>query len=321
MLRQTARWFSFLLLIAFTGVWATTHAQDTASPACTPAKPARAGEIVSSLPSGELNRPFIVFIPSGYDGTTPLPLVFSMHGFASNPRQHMGFARWEVLGEQENFISVYPQGTGVPLRWNGGGMQQNNNAFFSADDVQFFSDLLDNLLATYCIDPARVYATGFSNGGGMSNRLACELSDRIAAIGTMGGAYSPLLACQPTRPVPVISMHGMEDPIVPYEGGQTTPVALPPIEEWAAEWAARNGCRTNSVMPDPTIPRVVVHQWTDCEEDASVILYAVEDGGHTWSGGLVLPEFIVGLTRIDFDATPILWDFLRQHHLSSVGDA
>jgi polyhydroxybutyrate depolymerase len=320
MLRHSAHGFVFILILLFGRVWADVQAQASAAPTCAAPRPADPGEIVESLESGGRSRVFITFIPVGYDGVTPMPVVLSMHGFASNPRQQMGFARWQVLGDQAGFISVYPQGTGLPLRWNGGSVG-GDDRFFTVDDVQFFRDLLDYLERTYCIDPTRVYATGLSNGGGMSHRLACELADRIAAIGTVVGAYNPLLECTPSRPVPVISMHGMQDPIVPYQGGQTTPSFLPPIEEWAAEWGARNGCRETSVMPDPSIPRVVVHRWTACDDDASVILYAIEDGGHTWSGGAVLPEFIAGLTRLDFDATPIIWDFLSMHALSMTPDA
>ena len=114
-----------------------------------------------------------------------------------------------------DFLVVYPEGTGFPRRWRAGGWPGDPMA-----DVVFISDLIDTLSAEYNIDPARIYANGLSNGGGMSFLLGCALSDRIAAIGGVAGAYAlPLEDCLPSRPVPMIIFHGTVDAIVPYLGG------------------------------------------------------------------------------------------------------
>jgi polyhydroxybutyrate depolymerase len=141
------------------------------------------------------------------------------------------------------------------------------------------------------VDPNRIYASGHSNGGGMVNRLACELADRIAAIGTISGAYGASADCAPSRPVPVFAIHGTEDPIVPYEG----------IPDWALGWANRNGCD-----PEPlNIPHnVLIHEqkWSNCRAGADVVLYTIEDMGHDWTHDIIN----MGQT---------IWDFFAQHPL------
>lgn len=286
-------------------------AQTTA--ACSPAKAAEAGKAEFTITVGDLERTYTVYLPTGYDGSTPVPLVLSMHGFASNPDQHALFARWQALGEQESFISVYPRGTGVPLRWNTG---TSTEAFGGADDVAFFGAMLDTLMNTYCIDAARVYANGFSNGGGMTNRLACEYADRFAAFGMVGGAYTEVENCTPARGLPIIAFHGQLDPIVNYMGEDSQGLGLPPIEAWAAEWAQRNGCETEmTTVVEPPNP-ITTREWAGCADDARVILHTLPDGGHTWPGGLELPEFLVGLTRQDLDATALMWDFFQGYALN-----
>ena len=127
-----------------------------------------------------------------------------------------------------------------------GPLAQFLSGFFETvpvDDVAFMRDLIaPDLSDQFCIDPARIYVNGMSNGGGMTNRLACELSDQIAAVAWSSGAYTDFPGgCHPTRPVPVMAFHGKEDPIVPYEGNPL--IHFPPIEQWVADWAAARSMR------------------------------------------------------------------------------
>ncbi len=167
------------------------------------------------------------------------------------------------------------------------------------------------------IDPARIYANGLSNGGGMSHLLACTLSPRIAAIGTVAGAYvDPPGGCQPSRPVPVISFHGTADPIVPYQGGvvSRTGYRLPVISEWVAGWAQRNAC-TPEPKALPAVGEVSGLVYASCSQNAEVIFYTVQGGGHTWPGGTPLPEAITGRTTRDVDASALMWEFFTRHPL------
>jgi len=194
------------------------------------------GEIQSS---GEA-RKYLLYVPSTYEASRPTPLVISIHGFVEWPAHQAQISRWNDLAEQAGFLVVYPEGTGFPRRWRAGGWPGDPMI-----EVRYISDLIDALAGEYNIDRARVYANGLSNGGGMSYLLGCALSDRIAAIGGVAGAYVyPLDECRPSRPVPMIVFHGTADPIVPFLGGESggTEARLPVIPEWVTARAALNGC-------------------------------------------------------------------------------
>jgi polyhydroxybutyrate depolymerase len=157
---------------------------------------------------GGRDRTYTVRLPSSYTGTTPMPLVVAMHGGFGSGTQLENQSQLTVKAEEAGFIVVYPDGVASLLgirTWNAGGccgyaMNQD------IDDVGFINALLDTLIADYAIDTQRIYATGMSNGGFMSYRLACELANRIAAIAPVSASMT-IAACQPVRPVPVISFH------------------------------------------------------------------------------------------------------------------
>ncbi len=258
-----------------------------------------------------LVRSYLLYLPS--DFTPGQPLVISLHGFASNPRQQATFSQWNPIADDHNFAVVYPQGTNFPLRWNAGEFSFVRNR--GADDVGFISALINDLATTACIDTTRVYANGLSNGGGMSNRIACEIADKIAAIGSVAGAYTPLPdGCQPTHPIPVMAFHGTDDRIVNYNGNLG--LGLPPTEEWAAGWADRNHC---DPMPKNLPPQgqVTGIEYVNCEDNAAVIFYTIKDAGHTWPGGGPQPQIGVGRTNRDINASQMMWMFFSQYKKSS----
>ena len=266
------------------------------------------------LISGGERRSYLLYVPESYRAGVPTPLVISFHGYADWPAHQMDISRWNKLADQYGFIVVYPSGSRFPLRWLMFGSQDSEH--FPQPDVIFISDLIDKLSAEYSIDPARIYANGLSNGGGMSFVLSCELAERIAAIGLVAGAYlSPWDECNPTRPVPAILFHGTADPIVPYPGGPSRMFDLPfpNVPEWVATLAKRNGCAENPSQR-PVTENVSLQQYTDCAGE--VIFYTIEDGGHTWPGGGLLPEFIAGFTSQEIDATQLMWGFFQQHPLA-----
>lgn len=263
-------------------------------------------------------RRYLLHVPSSYDRTKPTALVISMHGAAGWPAQQMNLSRWNRLADEHGFIVVYPSGTGTPRIWRGG-----------EADVRFISELIDTLEASYNIDRARIYANGFSNGGGMALTLSCKLSDRIAAVGTVGPAL--LFAsrwCTDSPPMPLISFHGTADPLAPYDGGIS--LASPPsfiagktipfesVSTWRAYWARRNRCgpKPAESVVAADVTRI---EYTDCADDAPVVLYTVTGGGHTWPGGKVLPmwEWWVGSTSRSIDASSAMWAFFHEHRLPS----
>jgi polyhydroxybutyrate depolymerase len=147
--------------------------------------------------------------------------------------------------------------------------------------------------------------------------LSCDLSELIAAIGTVAGAYSlPWNECNPSRPVPAIVFHGTADPIVPYQGGVSgdSRFNFPAILSWVEELAGRNGCQ-GAPQEFPANGEASGVRYGDCTNNADVVFYTIAGGGHTWPGGKPLPEFITGRTTRDINATRTMWDFFEQHPL------
>jgi polyhydroxybutyrate depolymerase len=172
------------------------------------------GDSNQTLHSSDLDRTYILHIPPQYDGSTRLPLVLNLHGFGSNARNQAAYSRLPQKADEEGFIVVTPDGAGTPQQWN------NAQLPSGVDDVAFIRDLLDHLEATLCIDPARIYAAGISNGAAFSSRLACNMPDRIAGIALIAATIYPII-CDSESPTPVIAFHGTADRCVPYEGGTT----------------------------------------------------------------------------------------------------
>lgn len=254
-------------------------------------------------------RKYLVHVPQSYDPALPTPLVISIHGFAEWPAHQMKISHWNELAEQENFIVVYPRGTGFPLRWRTNGL---GDSYF---DVQFIDVLITTVESDFNIDPDRIYVNGLSNGGGMSFQLACKLSDRIAAFGGVAGAY--VLAwedCIPTRSIPAIIFHGDNDPIVPFEGGpsESFDVPFPNIPFWSRLLAERNGCDLQpiGIFSNGEVSGI---EYSNCDANATVAFFTISGGGHSWPGGDPLPKWIVGHTTNDINATREMWDFFSAH--------
>lgn len=265
------------------------------------------GSLVSS---GE-KRDFLLYVPASYDPATLTPLIISLHGFAEWPAHQMEISRWNNLADQYGFLVVYPSGTKFPLRWRANDAAGSDNEL--STDVIFISELINKLIAEYEIDTARIYVNGLSNGGGMSFLLSCELSDRIAAFGSVSGAFLlPWEACKPSRAVPAIIFHGTADPIVPFEGGPSGmfDIPFPAIPEWVDTLAALNNC-DGIPQTIPLTGEISGVEFTNCAAD--VVFYTIKGGGHSWPGGEPMPEWIVGYTSMEIDATRLMWEFFSQH--------
>jgi len=268
------------------------------------------GEVVT----GGKKRTYLVHVPSNLQTNRPTPLVICLHGFAEWPAHVMELSHWNQLADEFGFIVVYPFGSGFPLRWRCGGEFSKPEERFQ--DVQFISDLIDRLKEHHNIDEARIYANGLSNGGGMSFLLAGKLSERIAAIGGVSGAYMlPWTEYQPKRPVPAIIFHGTADPIVPFHPQASGRFSvLPDIPQWVQSLAEHYGCQTNPV-PLPESSSVSGVRYPAGTNNAEVVFYTVAGGGHAWPGGKAMPAVIVGKTTPDVDATRLMWRFFTEHPL------
>jgi polyhydroxybutyrate depolymerase len=259
-------------------------------------------------------REYILYVPRSYDRAKPAPLVISIHGADNWPSFQMNLSQWNKLADEQGFFVVYPAGEGGgPKIWHMRGSRTPSRM----PDVVFISELIDKLEASYNIDAARIYANGLSNGGGMTFALSCTLSHRIAAFGPVAAAVTmPLDWCPDPRPAPMIAFHGTADRFTPYNGAKVwlAPEPFPSIPEWTSTWARRNHCGPNPI--DAAVAGDVTRrEYTGCADDATVVLYTVKGGGHTWPGGKQMPEWLVGPTSRSIDATNTMWAFFRAHPL------
>ena len=266
------------------------------------------GTIVSS---GE-KREYLLYVPPSYDRARPTPLVISMHGGSMWGAAQKETSQWNKVAEDQGFIVVYPSGAAGngPRHWRMGGAGLT-------PDVRFISELIDHLEAAYNIDPARIYADGLSNGGGMAFVLSCTLSDRIAAVGMVAAAQLlPWSWCTDRRPVPMIAFHGTDDRATPYNGGSSWVGSwlFPDIPTWTANWARRN--RWAATFIDSAVATDATRRsYTNCADEAAVVLYTIHGGGHTWPGGGPAPEWFLGPINHSIDATAEMWAFFRDHPL------
>jgi polyhydroxybutyrate depolymerase len=260
------------------------------------------------------NREYLLYVPKSYDRTKRTPLVISLHPAMSWPSSQMNISQWNNVADENGFIVVYPAGTGPgPKVW----LMEGKRTPTRMPDVLFISALIDKLEGAYNIDPARIYADGLSNGGGMAFALSCVLSNRIAAVGMVSAARSLNWNWYTgQRPVPMIAFHGTDDRVVPYNGGRTPvgPDVFPNVLEFTASWARENGCATDPIE-SVVAQNVTRLQYTDGTGNACVVLYILKGVGHQWPGGKPLPEFLVGPYSRSINATSLMWAFFRDHPL------
>jgi polyhydroxybutyrate depolymerase len=264
--------------------------------------------------SGE-QREYLLHVPRSYDPTRPTPLVISMHGGAVWPAAQRDISRWNGVADENGFLVVYPSGVSGqgPRAWRVGAREGGER------DVRFIAELIDTLKSSYRIDPTRIYADGLSNGGGMAFLLSCTLSDRIAAVGLVSSAqFLSWSACTDAeRPVPMIAFHGTHDRQTKYHGGVSwagRDFVFPSIPRFTETWARRNRCAGGAVesVVAADVRRL---EYTDCAAGAPVVLYTILGGGHTWPGGGPGPEWFVGSTSRNIDASRRMWEFFREHPL------
>lgn len=268
------------------------------------------GDSVLSLTSGSAQRSFLLHLPPAY-GQQPLPLVINYHGY-DNTAAHM--ASYTNMGEEadkEHFIVVFPQGAldnANPPKpsWNAGIGQFGPTGV--VDDVQFTRDMLHYLQKSYCIDTHRIYVTGYSIGAGMAYRIACTLSDQIAALATVEGAFYhiPPNGCQAARPLPVLEIHGLADQLAPYNGAS----AKLSVQTFLNLWFAIDRCNTNASQTIFQQADVTGFQWSNCANGTTVEHYTISDGGHVWPGSAI-PMPTLGYTTHTIDANVVIWNFFR----------
>lgn len=294
------------------------------------------GWMIKTYQSGTYNRTYLYYIPSSYNGSKAVPLLFSFHGLGSNGAQQRDLSKFDALAEQEGFIAVFPYATvlkrddypeaqlpplpGAEIQWNLGAASLQYYA--GIDDVGFVADMIDWFQTHYKIDASRIYSTGMSLGAMFSYLLAFNLTGTFAAI-------APVCAPMPwgfgnltTDPITVIVTHGTADPILSYYGyGGSGGNVTYSIDETVAYWCAIDNV---SAQPETTtwgptdrdttvVTRYVYRGGTNGTE---VILFKVQGGGHTWPGGPLYSPF-VGAVSTHIDGSALIWKHLppRKYYL------
>ena len=284
-----------ILLLFFT--FSLTQAQQT---------------INTTINHNGIDRDYILFIPGSYDPATPMPLVFSFHGYTSSGVLNMSYTAFSSIADTAGFILVHPEGTLLNgnSHWNVGGWTIGS----TVDDVGFTNMMIDEISAGYSINPDRIYSTGMSNGGYMSFLLACELSDRIAAVASVTGSMTPQTysACNPSHPTPVLQIHGTADATVPYEG---SPTWTHSIEDVLSYWASYNNCNTTPIitsMPDintgdgSTVDYIV---YDGGDNGVTTEHFKIYDGDHDWPG-------VWG--NMDIHASIEVWKFFSKYDINGL---
>jgi polyhydroxybutyrate depolymerase len=310
--------FVFLALFALPGSLSAGNSSGTTYP--------------GSIIVGGLKRTYLLHVPPARDKIKPRPLLIALHGGGGQGKHMRRLTRggFDRLSDQEGFVVVYPDG--IEKHWNDGrnrgatGYRAHQD---DIDDVGFIAALIDRLVKEQDIDPRRVYVTGMSNGAMMSYRLAGDLSEKITAVAPVAGNIPGNLypSCSPSRPVPVLAINNVNDPLMPFAGGNVTgPWGRKKLgdvlstAETVAFWAKHNDCSLSPVVTyepdrdpqDGTRARKETY-WKGIN-DATVILYAIEGGGHTWPGGYqYFNERIIGKTSRDMDASEVIWGFFKKH--------
>jgi polyhydroxybutyrate depolymerase len=279
---------------------------------------ASAADPVVSIAVGGRTRTAVVHVPPGYTGAAPVPLVLLLHGGGGNGEQAARAYRMDPVADRENFIVAYPNGTsrmGNMLTWNAAnccGYAQDQGV----DDVAFIRALIDELGRRYAIDPRRIYATGMSNGGMMTYRLACQLSDRLAAIAPVAGALNET-SCAPVAPVPAIIFHGTDDQQVLYDGGygprQFEPRYDFPVSHAVSFFVAHNDCSTAPVTETSPSGAIKKETYGNGTGGAEVIVYTVVGGGHAWPGGVPPTRPGADAPTQEISASELMWAFFERH--------
>lgn len=261
------------------------------------------GEVYTGrIEVNETSRLFHLYVPSTYQRGTLHPLIFNLHPFGTGATQQELISSLAARADELGYIVVNPQGLDNPPQWQVDYVRDNHDAALIRALIAEVDEKLE-------LDHKRIYVTGFSNGGGMTHRAGCELSDVIAAIAPYAAVYPIPDTCETVRPLPVLAMHGLADDVLPYEGSVER--ALKSAPKWTEEWAVRNGCELETVVEERG-RGVSAETYTNCPDNATVTLISLANWGHIWPNRELLPP---GPNDPDFDAADAILEFFGQHQI------
>ncbi len=244
-----------------------------------------------------VSRKYREYVPSSYDGSEAVPLVIALHGLGDNINNFSGVG-FQFVADTAGFITVYPEALefiapvigSMGNAWNSGAGTFGIYPSVDVDDVGFINAIMDTLSANYNIDQSRIYLTGFSMGSFMSNRLACQLTDRVAAVAGVAGTVGDGYTCSPTAPIPMCHFHGTYDTNVGYgvdAGGTQDNTFGLNVTDWISYWNSNNGCGNVTLegqFPDTEDDGYIIDyvEYGGCTNGSRVVHYKVHGADHVW---------------------------------------
>jgi polyhydroxybutyrate depolymerase len=249
--------------------------------------------VESSATNDELtsDRPYDVFVPTGYDAATPTPLVLLLHGRGVDGDIQEAYFKFEPLAESRGFLYVHPDGT---VDADGAQYWNATDACCSSgsdvpDDAAYLIAIIEQVSAEHNVDPKAIFLAGHSNGGFMSYRMACQHADTIAGIASLAGAtFADTADCTPSEPVSVLQVHGTGDESIVYGGGSIDGVDYPGALQTVESWVAYNGCDTTPTITVDALDldggidgaESDVEAFARCEQGSEVELWTIDGGSH-----------------------------------------
>jgi polyhydroxybutyrate depolymerase len=302
---------------------------SSSSSGCQTPRPPKPGTTVVYMSAGGDSGGYIEELPSRYTGRTAMPVVVDLHGYGVSAADMLKITNLGTSGNRDGFITITPQVARHIPYWTTG---------FKSKDVAFLLAVISRVESTLCVDQNRLFVTGYSNGAVMASVLACVDAAQVAAIAPVSGVANPA-NCDPSHPVSVVAFHGTSDPLLPYTGGLGTEayaLPLPPgtkgnlsqllgnnvpqstkgpsVPKKTAAWATRDGCAPTSTTR--VVAKNVALISYACPNGATVSLYRIRGGGHTWPGSVLDSKTdTLGATTLAISADKIIWNFFESHPL------
>lgn len=266
--------------------------------------------VSESIKVDSATRKYILHIPKERSHNSSVPLVFVLHGGRGSPKGIEKITKFHNQETSTEFMTVYP--AAKDRFWNDGRAVANSEV----NDIRFINSLIDNLRTQYNIDKDAVFATGLSNGGTMSVRLACE-SPKIKAVSAVASTAvkSIIDTCDPKIPKSFMIIQGTDDPITDFNGVEKKKRKIVSHNYAIQKLVSLNKCSSNlthKTIPDSSndATSTFIKRYDDCKNDSKVVSVVVKNGGHTWPGG---PQYrsrlLVGNTSKDFNASELIWEF------------
>jgi polyhydroxybutyrate depolymerase len=251
-------------------------------------------------------RTAIVYLPSSYNASYKYPVVLVLHGLTQNGSGIRSYSQFDAVADTAKFIAVYPDG--LSAAWNA------TIGTASPNDAGYLNALLDTVIAKYNVNTNRLYSCGFSNGGYMSHRLACEYANRFAAIASVSGTMfdATYSACNPTKAIPVLQIHGTADFVVSYNGSAASGKSVVDVMSF---WVNKNACNTtgNTInLADVVNEGSTVSETTysGCTNGTKTQLLKIQNGGHTWPSAVSISG--IGNVNLDINGAREIWKFFNQ---------